>query len=185
MGHGPFRKWGSVQAIAACFGHSGGGGLRRRVSSGAAAAMAVPAVAATGPGTVVPAQMFGIHVISSSNPNLPSGSVRMALLPSWREVEGIRGHHDWRKFDGVLSLYESWGFTDILYCIGGTPLWAAGTRAGIREHCRGGWKGCIRRRTSPTTRHTSARSPPGTRGASPRMRWNEPTTPQFYRGTPR
>ena len=184
---GAVRKWGSVRAIAACLvtlavAVSGAG-----LSSGAAAAAAVPAVAATGPGTVVPAQMFGIHVISSSNPNLPSGSVRMALLPSWREVEGIRGHYDWRKFDGVLSLYESWGFTDILYCIGGTPLWAAGTPVpGFENIAEVGGKGAAYPPANIADYQAYVRAV-ATRykgRIATYETWNEPTTPQFYRGTP-
>lgn len=152
-----------------------------------AAPDATRAAVAPGPGTVVPAEMFGIHVISSTDPNLPSGSVRMAILPGWREVETSRGHYDWRRFDGILKLYETWGFTDVLYCFGATPQWAGGVPvAGLESHIEAGGPGA----TYPPA--NLAYYQEFVRAVATRYKgristyetWNEPTTPQFYRGTP-
>ncbi len=80
---GATREWRSIRAATACLvtmavAVAGAGLSLGAVATPVAASSVVPR-ATTGPGTVVPAKLFGIHVISvgNSNPNLPSGSIRM------------------------------------------------------------------------------------------------------------
>lgn len=145
------------------------------------AAQAVP----LNTGVTITAQFFGIHAISNTKPALSSGTYRMALLPSWKEVETSRGHYNWTKFDGIVQLIQTWGFHDILYAFGATPVWAGTPRPGPG---------------SPEANGLGAASPPDNMAyfdeyvaaVAKRYKgritayeaWNEPTSPQFFRGSP-
>lgn len=126
---------------------------------------------------------LGIHSFTTQ-PEVPAGSIRLNCFPTWSQVEPTRGTYDWTQFDATVAQAEAWGFTDITFVFCSTPAWAG----------------------TPVTAPDEAAFGPGTaqppadmadyrefvRQVVERYRgrisgyevWNEPSSPQFFTGTP-
>lgn len=128
-------------------------------------------------------QDIGIHSFTTQ-PEVPSGSLRLACFPTWSQTNPADGEYDWTGFDEILARAESWGFQDIVYVFCGTPQWA-GKPADAPDQAVFG----------PGTAQPPADMADYTnfvRAVAERYRgridgyevWNEPSSPQFFTGTP-
>lgn len=131
---------------------------------------------------------FGIHAFTT-DPQVPTGTIRMNCWPSWRQIEPTRGNRHWAIMDATLRRVESWGVRDVLFVFCGTPAWAAGSVKDPSKELPG-----------PTFGPKSTAAPKNmadwrsfvtafVRRYAGRIdsyqAWNEMTSPQFYQGTPR
>ncbi|MCB0917432.1 MAG: hypothetical protein KDC39_02555 [Actinobacteria bacterium] len=125
---------------------------------------------------------FGIHAFRQ-RPQTGAGSIRLACVPTWRDVQGSPGQDYWGGFDEWMNKLAGWGFNDITFVFCGTPEWAAGKAS---------------RKETPVLGELSTRPPAdmntwrsfvqdvvsryGDRIAAYEV-WNEPTSPQFFSGS--
>ena len=79
-------------------------------------------------GTVIPAGMFGMHVMNleyGNFPTIPIGSVRLwDTQTSWGEIEKSQGNFDWTNLDNAVATANRNGVSDLLMVLAGTPAWA-------------------------------------------------------------
>ena len=126
---------------------------------------------------------LGIHSFTTK-PEVPAGAIRLNCYPGWSTVNPVKGEYDWTEFDRVVAQAEEWGFQDILYVFCATPTWAG----------------------EPVSRPDVAVFGPGSaqppadmndfasyvKAVVERYRgridgyevWNEPSSDQFFTGTP-
>jgi hypothetical protein len=130
---------------------------------------------------------LGIHVFDKTQPQVPTGSIRLNCFPTWSEIQKSPGQYDWSKLDEAVNLAQSWGYKDILYVFCGTPLWAVGnqqaqfpTRTELTGDARNtlppssmsSWKSFV---TAVAKRYKGK--------ITSYQTWNEITSPDFYQGT--
>ena len=91
-------------------------------------------------GTVIPASMFGMHVMNleyGNFPSIPVGSLRLwDNQTSWSSIEKTQGNFDWTNLDAAVATGQRNGVSDFLMVLAGTPAWAtddpsAGGIAGV------------------------------------------------------
>lgn len=91
-------------------------------------------------GTVIPAAMFGMHVMNleyGNFPSIPVGSLRLwDNQTSWSSIEKTQGNFDWTNLDAAVATGQRNGVGDFLMVLAGTPAWAtddpsAGGIAGV------------------------------------------------------
>lgn len=80
-------------------------------------------------GTVIPAAMFGQHVMNleyGNWPTIPIGSVRLwDNQTSWSSIEKAQGNFDWTNLDTAVATAQKNGVNDFLMVLAGTPAWAS------------------------------------------------------------
>jgi polysaccharide biosynthesis protein PslG len=74
--------------------------------------------------TGVSGSVFGIHSYQGK-PGVPAGTFRINCHPLWRDMNPAQGVYDWTEMDQLLALVESYGYTNIIFSMCGTPEWAA------------------------------------------------------------
>lgn len=102
------------------------------------ALLAAPAQAAPKPlptpkggyGAKLPASLMGMHTHYLSNQVIDAsqrfGAVRIwDNGVRWDQIESAPGVYDWTLLDQVVANAEAVGATQILYVLGGTPVWAS------------------------------------------------------------
>ncbi|MEZ5118205.1 MAG: hypothetical protein R2737_18260 [Candidatus Nanopelagicales bacterium] len=76
-------------------------------------------------GVPVTASLFGSHPVGGTPP--AAGSVRLwDTGTTWGSIEPARGVYHWTALDAKVAAAEAAG-QDVLYVLGGTPLWAGGS----------------------------------------------------------
>lgn len=126
---------------------------------------------------------MGIHSFST-RPELPTAAIRLNCFPGWSSVNTAKGEFDWVDFDRIVAQAEGWGYQDILYVFCSTPAWAGEPITGPDEAVFG-----------PGTAQPPAQMADFeayVRAVVQRYKgridgyevWNEPSSPQFYTGTP-
>lgn len=131
----------------------------------------------------VTSQKFGIHSYTTK-PQVPAGTIRMACGPTWGAVAPARGQFDWTAMDATLARAESWGFTDILFSICGTPEWAGRATPGPDEAVFGRGAAQPPKDLADWKHYVSAMAKRYQGRIAGYEVWNEPTSPQFFTGTP-
>lgn len=139
-------------------------------------------------GQKITPESFGMHSFRYT-PEVPRGSLRMNMWPSWSQVEPQKGKYQESVFDGVIAQTKEFGYEDLLYVFGVTPSWASSPVKDPSKEIQG----------DPVNFPANYTSAPKNMGdfrayvtwvtknygdeLDAYQVWNEITTPQFYQGT--
>lgn len=127
---------------------------------------------------------FGIHSYTTK-PEVPAGAFRMACTPTWSTLEPAPGRFQWAEMDAFVSRAEFWGFPDIVVSLCGTPAWAGTPVQGTDVAAFGPGTAQPPQRMSDWADYVRAIAERYRGRISGYEVWNEPTSPQFFTGTPR
>ena len=153
-------------------------------AAGVAAAVAISLVApAAQAGQKVKPDFFGIHSFASE-PGVESGAMRLNCFPLWREVEAKQGEYDWAKFDFIVDQAESWQGGQLMYSFCGTPQWAGTSVKQPEREAQGKGATSAPTKMSYYKDFATAVVKRYKGRISQYQAWNEPTSPQFFQGTP-
>jgi hypothetical protein len=131
----------------------------------------------------VTAEDLGIHSFTTQ-PGVATKSIRLTCFPNWATVNTGPGEFDWTDFDAAIARVESWGMTDLMYSFCATPKWA-GTPVSGNDRAAFGpgtaqppkdmdlWQEWV---TAVAKRYKGR--------ITGYEIWNEPSSPQFFAGTP-
>lgn len=133
-------------------------------------------------GQKITEESFGIHSFST-DPQVPSGSIRMNCWPTWRAVQPAKGTYNWEAFDSVIRQVESWGFDDVMYVFCGTPQWAASPVSRPQDEVQGPGSTSAPKQMSYFKDYATAVVKRYGSRIDHYQAWNEITSPQFYQGT--
>lgn len=176
---------GASVVLAGC-GSDGGGtteGPAATPSTAAAVSTSVKVGRAANEPFTVQATDLGIHSYTTQ-PEVPTKSLRLTCFPNWASANPAPGKFSWADFDAGLERAESWGFTDIMYSFCATPKWAGTPVEGTDQAAFGPgtsqppknmkvWKDWV----SAVAKRYKGR-------ITGYEVWNEPSSPQFFAGTP-
>jgi hypothetical protein len=161
----------------------------------AASAIVAPAASAapkarpgTAVGSVIPPQMFGMHVFNAQDgvwPTIPIGALRLwDNETTWNAIETADNQFNWAKLDAAVANAEKNGVRDILMVLAGTPAWstddpASGGQAGVQPGGAGmprdlaSWDDWVTQVATRYKGRINAYQP-----------WNEANLPTFSTGSP-
>ena len=149
-----------------------------------------PAGVSAGPDARVPNTPFtvasadiGIHSYTT-NPEIPKGGLRIACAPTWATIEPSPGVYDWTQFDEFMEKYESWGYSEFLFTFCGTPEWAAKPIKGPDPSIIGPGQSAAPKKISDFADFVGEVASRYQGRIQSYQIWNEPSSPQFWVGTP-
>ena len=151
------------------------------------AIVAAPAVGTASAGQKITPEAFGIHSFSV-DPQIPAGSIRLNIFPSWRSLEPKNGQFNKPVMQWAVSRAKAWGYKDVLFVFGNTPRWAAklptsynlpdrevmGPGSTAAPKNMGDWRDIV----TWVVRNFG-------NDIDSYQAWNEVTSPQFFQGTPK
>jgi len=152
----------------------------------AAAAPVPAAVKAAAPrgSFTVGSTHLGIHA-NHARPSVPTGSLRLNCFPLWSEVHTGRGQFNWGPMDAIVDRAVDWGYRDIMFTFCGTPRWAGGPVRTPRREVLGPWSTSAPKNLDDWSAFVSAVVDRYKGRITHYQAWNEPTTDQFFQGTPK
>jgi hypothetical protein len=126
---------------------------------------------------------LGIHSFTTQ-PTVPTKAIRLNCSPTWGAANPAKGQYDWTQFDASVAQAESWGYTDIMYVFCGTPEWAGvpvqgedfaafGPKTAQAPKDLADWDAFV---TAVAQRYKGR--------ITGYEVWNEPSSPQFFTGSP-
>lgn len=131
----------------------------------------------------VTANDLGIHSYTTQ-PQVPTESIRLTCYPNWAVANPAPGEFQWADFDGALAQAESWGYTDILYSFCATPKWAGTPAADNDQAAFGPGTAQPPKNMKVWEEWVSAVAARYKGRITGYEIWNEPSSPQFYAGSP-
>lgn len=164
--------------------------LAGMAATGVGAGLLVGSVGSATAGQKITPESFGMHSFQDT-PQVPKGSLRMNMWPSWSQVEPQKGNYQSHVFDGVIAQTKSFGYDNLLYVFGVTPSWASSPVKDPSKEIQGDPVNFPANYTSAPKNMNDFRNYAtwvvknyGAEIEAYQV-WNEITTPQFYQGTPK
>ena len=126
---------------------------------------------------------LGIHSFSTQ-PELPTKSIRLNVYPSWAAVNPEPDVFNWADFDAVVAQAEQWGYTNIFYVFGATPEWAGKPVKGEDKAAFGPATAQPPKNLDVWRKYVAAVVDRYKGRLAGYEVWNEPASPQFFTGSP-
>ena len=133
---------------------------------------------------LVTAEDLGIHSYSSQ-PQVPTKSITINCSPNWAADNPEPGEYTWSQTDEILERAEQWGYTDILMVFCVTPEWAGKPVKGEDPSVVGPGGAQPPKKMSDWRTYVEAAVKRYKGRVTGYSVWNEPSTRQFFTGTPK
>jgi hypothetical protein len=133
---------------------------------------------------LVTAEDLGIHSYTTQ-PEIPAKSIAINCSPNWASDNPKPGEFNWTGTDEIVERAELWGFTNILMVFCVTPEWAGKPVEGDDPSVVGPGGAQPPKKMSDWRTFVEAVVKRYRGRVSGYSVWNEPSTKQFFNGTPK